>query len=133
MVAKKNRDSWVPKEERENYVSRSLRGSLGRIQELKKYLKHHPITENLCYIPLHLATLIYLFQQDSVPETLTEMNEYFIINTIYRYLERNKLRPSGVVKKLGDFPIYIVEFINKLSQLALRGLQMNQLVFKYTS
>ena len=93
------------KEERENYVSQSLRGSLGRIQELEKYLKHHPIIENLCYIPLHLAILIHLFQRDSVPETLTEMNEYFIINTIYRYLERNKLSPSGVVKKLGDFPI----------------------------
>ena len=83
MVAKKNRDSWVPKEERENYVSRSLRGSPSRKQELKNYLERNSIINNLCYIPLHLAILMYLFQQDSVPETLTEMNEYFIINTIY--------------------------------------------------
>ena len=51
-----------PKEEREKYISRSLRGSLSRIQELDKYLKHHPIIDNLCYIPLHLAILVYLFQ-----------------------------------------------------------------------
>ena len=56
------------------------------------------------------------------------MNEFFIINTIYRYLEKNKLNQS-VVKKLKDFPIDIVEFICKLSQLAFIGLKKNQLVF----
>ena len=76
------------KEEWENYISLSLRDSLGKIQELDKYLKHHLMIDNLCYIPLYLAILMYLFQQDSLPETLTEMNEYFIINTIYRYMER---------------------------------------------
>ena len=117
-----------PKEEREKYISLSLRDSLDKIQELNKYLKQHPIIDNLCYIPLHLAILMYLFQQDSLPETLTEMNEFFIINTIYRYLEKNKLN-QPVVKKLKDFPIDIVEFICKLSRLAFIGLKKNQLVF----
>ena len=80
-----------PKEEQQKYVSLSLRGSLDKTQELDKYLKQLPIIDNLCYIPFHLAILMYLFQQDSLPETLTEMNEFFIINTIYRYMERNRL------------------------------------------
>ena len=118
-----------PKEEREKYVSLSLRQSLEKIHELNKYLKQHPIIDNLCYIPLHLAILMYLFQQGNLPETLTEMNEFFIINTIYRYLEKNKLNQPGVVKKLKDFPVNIVKFICKLSQLAFIGLKKNQLVF----
>lgn len=118
-----------PKEEQDKYVLLCLDDSVNKKQELKKYLKQHPIINNLCYIPLHLAILIYLHQQDSLPETLTEMDESFIINTVYRYLERNKLSPSGVVKALKDLPINVIKFIYKLSQLAFKGLQDNQLVF----
>ena len=118
-----------PKMEREKYISLSLKDSVYKAQDLNIYLKQHPIINNLSYIPLHLAILIYLFKQNNLPKTLTEMNESFIINTIYRYLERNKLSPSNVVKKLEDLPTNIVEFIYKLSQLAFEGLQENQLVF----
>ena len=120
-----------PKEEWDKYISLSVRDSLDKFQEIDKYLKRHPIINNLCYIPLHLAILMYLFQQDSLPEILTEMNEYFIINTIYRYLERHNLTPPGVVKVLTDLPSSIVAFIYKLSQLAFTGLSNNQLVFTY--
>ena len=72
---------------------------------------------------------MYLFHQDNLPETLTEMNEHFIINTIYRYLEKKKISPPGIVNKLQDLPANIVEFIHKLSQLAFNGLQKNELVF----
>ena len=117
-----------PKEERDKYVSISLSNSQDE-KRLYKYLKQHPIIDNLCYIPLHLAILIYLFRQDSLPRTLKEMNKSFIINTIYRYLDKNKLNPPGVVKNLEDFPENVYNFIDKLSQLAFKGLQNNQLVF----
>ena len=120
-----------PKEERDKYISLSLRDSLDKFQEIDKYLKQHTIINNLCYIPLHLAILMYLFQQDSLPETLTEMNEYFIISTIYRYLERHNLTPPGIVRALTDLPSSVVAFIYKLSQLAFTGLSNNQLVFTY--
>ena len=118
-----------PKEERDKYVLMSLRDSPDKAQELDKYLKQHPIINSVCYIPLHLAILMYLFKQDSLPETLTEMNDSFIINTIYRYLEKKGLRPLGVVKKLTDLPNRIVEFVSKLAKLAFKGLENNQLVF----
>ena len=118
-----------PKEERDKYILSSFRGSCDKKRELDKYLKHHPIINNLCYVPLHLAILVYLFQQDSLPETLTEMNESFILNTIYRYLEKSKIRRPDVAEKLEDLPRCIVKFVYKLSQLAFMGLQNNQLVF----
>ena len=94
-----------PKEERDRYILLSFRGSFDKKQKLDKYLKQHPIINNLCYIPLHLAILMYLFQQDSLPETLTEMNKSFILNTIYRNLEKNKITSPDVVEKLEDLPI----------------------------
>ena len=120
-----------PKEEREKYISLSLGNSHDKIEELGKYLKQHPIINSLCYIPLHLAILVYLFLQNSLPETLTEMNESFIINTIYRYLERNNLSQPGIVKELKDLPKDIIKFVYNMSQLAFEGLQNNQLVFTY--
>ena len=116
-----------PREERQNYISLLLH-SPNEIHKLNMYLKQHPIIDNLCYIPLHLAIVVYLFNQYDLPETLTEMNEYFIINTVYRYLAKTGLI-LGVVKKLRDFPIEIVDYIYKLSQLAFKGLQKNQLIF----
>ena len=123
-----------PKEEREKYVLSYLNNLYGdhscnKKEELDIYLKKYPIINNLCYIPLHLSILMYLFQEDSLPETLTEMNEYFIFHTIYRYLEINKLTLPSEVKKLEDLPRDIIKFVYKLSQLAFKGLQDNQLVF----
>ena len=118
-----------PKEERDNYIAFSLGDSLVIKQEFDKYLKKHPIINNLCYIPLHLAILIYLFQQGSLPETLTEMNESFVLHTIYRYLEKQNLTPPGIAKRLKDLPEDILKFVHQLSQLAFEGLCNNQLVF----
>ena len=117
-----------PKEERSKYISVCLGDDK---QKLDIYLKKHPIINNLCYVPLHLAILIYLFYQNDLPETLTEMNESFIINTIFRYLERNKniIPPPDEIKNLTDLPISISNFVKRLSQLAFKGLQNKQLVF----
>ena len=115
------------KEEREEYISQSL--DKEKKEELDKYLIKKPTINVLCFIPLHLAILLYLFQQGSLPETLTEMNESFILHTIYRHLERHELKPSGVVDKLDKVPKPIVEIVYRLSELAYKGLHENKLVF----
>jgi len=83
----------------------------------------------LCFIPLHLAVLLYLFQQGSLPETLTEMNESFIIHTIYRHLKRHEVTPSGVVDKLEKVPQQVLDVVHKLAKIAFKGLESNKLVF----
>ena len=118
-----------PEEERKIYISQSLNNLHDEIQELDQSLQSYPIIDSLCYIPLYLAIVLYLFQQGSLPKTLTEMNELFIFHTIFRYLKRNKININGVVEKIEDFPDYIVEFVEKLSKLAFKGLQNDQLVF----
>ena len=119
-----------PKEERDKYVSMSLKDSPNKTQKLDEYLKKHPIINSVCYVPLHLAILMYLFKQGSLPETLTEMNESFIIYTIYHYLKKKGLSShDDVVNKLTDLPENVIKFVYKLANLAFSGLENNQLVF----
>ena len=91
-------------EERDKYISESL-DSPEQKKQLQDYLKCQPIINGLVYVPLHLAILLYLFKvQIKLPETLTEMNESFILHTIYRSLTKNELTPVNVVLSLKDLP-----------------------------
>ena len=121
-------------EERDKYISKSL-DSPEQQKQLQDYLKCQPIINNLVYDPLYLAILLYLFKiQSRLPETLTEMNELFILHTIYRSLTKHELTLASavtVVRSLKDLPKQILDIVTGLSQLAFEGLQNNQLVFSY--
>ena len=121
----------LPKEEREKYVSRVFSSSSEKKDKLEKYLKQQPVINGLCFVPLHLAILLYLFQQGSLPETLTEMNESFILHTVYRHLEKYGQTPSDSVDKLTNLSKPVLDVVYKLSELAFQGLQENKLVFTF--
>ena len=121
-------------EERDKYITDSF-DSPEKRKQLQDYLKCQPIINGLVYVPLHLAILIYLFKiQSKLPETLTEMNESFILHTIYRSLTKNELTSTDlvtVVVSLKDLPENITKVIKALSKLAFTGLQNDKLVFSY--
>ena len=121
----------LAKEERDEYILQALCGSSAKIEELEKYLKQQPIINGLCYIPLYLAILLYLFKNQCLPKSLTEMNESFILHTVYRHLSKYGQAPSFVVTKIADLPIF-KDFMVKIVTLAFNGLKNNQLVFKNT-
>ena len=121
----------LPKEERDKYISQVFSDSPEKELELAKYLKQQPVINGLCFVPLHLAILLYLFQQGSLPETLTEMNESFILHTIYRDLDRDGVAPSGLLDRLKDVPKPVLDIVYNLSELAFKGLQENKLVFTF--
>ena len=122
-------------EERDKYISKSLDSPEQR-KELQDYLKCQPIINGLIYVPLHLAILLYLFKnQSKLPETLTEMNESFIIHTIFRSMTKDKLIPDApdtVVANVKDLPKKVLDIVKALSKLAYIGLQNKQLVFSYS-
>ena len=121
----------LPKEEREKYISEIFTKSPEKKVELDKYLKQQPVINGLCFVPLHLTILLYLFQQGSLPKTLTEMNESFILHTIFRHLERHKLTPSGSIDRLVNLPKILLDVVYGLSELAFKGLKENKLVFTF--
>ena len=121
-------------EERDKYISESLESPEQR-KQLQGYLKCQPIINGLVYVPLHLAVLLYLFKnQIKLPETLTEMNESFILHTIYRSLTKNKLTATArvtAIESIKDLPEGVSDIVKGLSELAFMGLQNNRLVFTY--
>ena len=115
-------------EERNKLISQFL----DETTELDKYLKNHPIISSVCFIPLNLAILLYLFRQGSLPKTLTEMNKSFVIHTVYRHMKKTILpNLPGCIEHLEDIPENIFKIICKLAKLAFVGLQKNRLVFTY--
>ena len=121
----------LAKKEQDQYISESLKQSPDKIIRLQEYLKQQPIINSLIYVPLHLAVLLYLFKLDSLPETLTEMNEYFIIHTIYRHLTKGKQFSYIKIDKITDLPEPELTIVYHLSELAYNGLCDSKLVFTY--
>ena len=115
-------------EEQDEYISKSLKSLPEKKEKLEMYLKQHTMLNSLVYIPFHLSVLLFLFQQGNLPETLTEMNESFIVHTVYRHMEKHV---TTCIVKLGDLPEDVHNVIYKLSRLAFQGLQKNQLIFTF--
>ena len=118
------------KEEKEQYISESLRDLPEKQNELQQYLKKYPLINSYCYIPLHLSMVIFLLKNASLPETLTEINKLFILRTICRNLrQRDKLYKKLSLTEFTDLPSEVYDIVLKLSKLAYDGVQESKLVF----
>ena len=100
-------------------------------KELSSHLTQHPIISGHCYVPLHLAILMYLVRIGKKPETLTDINKMFVLHTVLRHSKVYQETQSNVhevreLENLSQYPI-----IKKLSNLAYWGLQNQILVFAH--
>lgn len=119
----------LAREDRDQFISRSLCNE-DKIIELQRYLKNQPIINGFCYVPLYLAILLFLFQQDFLPENLTEVNKYFIFHTVYRHMNAlQQISSSKVVTIIEELAPFYPDFMNKLSKLAFSGLKSDKLIF----
>ena len=114
----------LDKKERDEYVTEALSDD-ERIK-FQEYLKEHPIINNYCYVPLYLVILLNLFQCDSLPESLTEMNKSFVFHTVVRHLKGLGKNP---IKNFEDLQLHYPDFMQKLCSLAFAGLMEDRLVF----
>jgi len=120
------------KEEREKYITLSLSESPDEKCKLEKYLKDNPMIDDLCLIPLHLAILMFLYKQGILPETLTKLNELFVIHTMHRNFK--KIQGQNVASTeitWTDLPEKHLNVIYKLSELAYLGIMSHCLVFTH--
>ena len=119
------------KEERKNYITIALLKFPEKHKQIIKYLKDNPMIDDLCFIPLHLAILLYFFQcQNTLPETLTELNELFIIHTVYRSLKNSHdSNAPNLGVKLRDLLERVSNVVDKLCKLAYEGVKSHQMIF----
>ena len=60
-----------------------------KANRLIKYIKDHPNIERMCYLPLHIAMVVYLYNLDTtkddlLPKTETELYYKFTLHTLLR-------------------------------------------------
>lgn len=118
-------------EEQKQYIVDSLKSHPGKESQLNEHLKELPIIKSYCRIPLNLAVLVHLvLNNTSLPETLTQLNEKFILHIIYRHMKKHNVQQLSPLTKLSDIddPQH-KNFIYNLAKLAFNGVKENKLIF----
>ncbi len=63
-------------------------GGNTKASELMKYITDHPNIQRMCYLPLHIAMVVYLYNLDPnghlLPKTETDLYFKFTLQTLYR-------------------------------------------------
>ena len=86
------------------YIRDHYEGIPGKATSLIDFLKSHPNIGRMCYLPLHLAMLVYLYEyQTELPETETEMYKTFVLHTLFRAVKRELDPDEADDLELHDF------------------------------
>ncbi|XP_064389815.1 uncharacterized protein LOC135337765 isoform X3 [Halichondria panicea] len=126
------------KEQIHDCVCTNIPGKEGKklIQKLKERLD----IGSLCYIPLNCRILlfVYIIESFSLPSTITELYEIFLLHTIKRLTKKGGLDKDvsseiDAAKNLNQIPYLITGQLNHLSKFALEGIEQNKLVFDDSS
>ena len=61
-----------------------------KVDGLRTYLEHHPNVMHMCYLPLHMAMVAYLYDivGASLPQTETKIYKHFTLSTLLRSIQR---------------------------------------------
>ena len=59
---------------------------------LTMYLEHHPNVMHMCYLPLHMAMIAYLYDIEgaSLPQTETDIYKHFTLSTLIRSIKKKE-------------------------------------------
>ena len=104
-----------------------------KAQPLIKHLKEHPNLMNLCYLPLHCAMLVFLYEEDSVlPNTETEFYHDFTLSILIRSYrkqdEHTKLPP--ILRSFDHLPDEGSIIFANICKLAFKATVNSQQIFK---
>ena len=107
-----------------------------KAKRLMEMLKERLDIISLCYIPLNCRIVLYVYQQQyTLPDTLTELYEVFILYTIKHYAE--KISSDEEVEEqikeansLDSLPTVIIEQLHILLETAYTGMIEDKLVFE---
>ena len=86
---------------------------------LIKYLKSHVNVLRMCYLPVHVAMICFLYgkRKDKIPQTETRIYEIFTILTLLRKLKREDKRHESI-RSLHCLTGDIKKYFNKICELA---------------
>ena len=112
------------------------RGEVERARRLIHHLEEHPNLMNLCYLPLHCAMLVFLYEEDSVlPNTETEFYRDFTLSILRRSIcKQSEHTNPPCVTELIDSVDCLVDnkrkIFDRICKLAFEATIASQQVFK---
>ena len=116
-------------EQRQHYIKHSL-SDQSQIRQLTTYLQQQIIINSLCYVPLNIALLLFLYKQDvHLPNNATELYSVFICLIICQNLSKYGITINPAEADINNLPEPCGKFIHQLSKLSLQALNDDQLIF----
>ena len=116
------------KESRMQYIEQELDTVPSRIDKLKSYLDTHASIEKMCYIPMMMTILVYIFKEkEELPADSTNLYETLIACAICRFYQ--KIETVKRFTSLKDMPKECKLYLRSLSNFAFLALEKYQIVF----
>ena len=113
-----------------DFIKEALDGNRDHIQKLVSHLDKHPVIEGCCYVPLHAAILVHIYntKKGALPTTLHELFCSLVLCCIARELATHE-HDTSLSDSLDDLPDDIMSNLRNLSLLAYEGLMQDKIVF----
>ena len=100
-------------------------------QNLVQMLQERQDLTSLCYIPLNCAIMIFIYKHQSftLPDTLTQLYEMFLVNVLKRHADKYDEDLGKRVRNLDRLPGSLQACLTALSKLAFKSLEDDQSTF----
>ena len=115
------------------YVQSYFEGNQEKAKRLIEHLEQHPNLINLCYLPLHCAMLVFLYEEDVVlPTTETEFYHNFTLSTLVRCSCKKTGKAPLPYSTFNDLPLDEKRVFDKICKLAYDATVDSKQVFKHS-
>ena len=117
------------------YVTECYSSSKDKASTLLQYLEHHPNIRHMCYLPLHLAMIVYLNdvlegEHEALPKTETEVYLQFTTYTLLHDLNRDPTRVTvSKLKTPKELPRELFKLFKNICRLAFEVTVESEQIF----
>ena len=115
------------------YIQSYFTKSPDKAESLITHLEQHPNIMNMCYLPLHSAMLVFLYEEDQhLPETETEIYAHFTRSILLRSIQKRRGN-SGIgfrLTRYSDLTSEDKDLFDNICKLAFEATVSLRQVFK---
>ena len=116
-------------ESKMQYIEQELEDHPDEINKLQSYLDDHPSIKSICYMPMMMTILVYVFKEKRcLPNNPTELYEIFVALTISHHLQK-QMKSEHLFTSVQTLPTGCKSFLTDLSEFAFLTLQSKQKIF----
>ena len=112
------------------YITSYYSNNPGKAASLIRFLRNHPNVSHMCYLPLQLAMVAFLYEQDEdLPDTETEMYNIFTLQTLHRALVKEVSSYDIELHEINDLSHEKKQIFNNICRLAFEATHRQKQVF----